>query len=1169
MSRNLLIVVSFIFWIPTKAIAQEPGPIFTPIDANLAPVDLASASWGDYDQDGDLDILLNGFAARGADAWIYRNDGGIFFNISDSTGSSYGGNVSWVDLDNDGDLDTHTNGLNFFLGTISTLSANLGDGSFEPLDANLPGPFAGDVEWGDYDNDGDLDVLMVGDFQNAPGAKGTDITITNRVPRTRLFRNEGDFSFTEVDTNLPLVELSAASWGDYDNDGDLDILLAGILNNGTRISSIYKNEDTESFVDIQAPLVGVDQAEVAWGDYDNDGDLDAFISGQSSTFDPVSKLYRNDGNDQFVDSDASLESVFNVDMNWGDYDNDGDLDILIVCKDITFGKLIRIYKNEEGLFIPLNVELEGASAGTVAWGDYDNDGDLDLVFSGEDANGNRYTEVYRNEEQSFNTAPDLPSGLSAIQRNNDVTFSWEAGSDSQTPEAGLSYNLRVGTSPNGHEIMPAMSMGDGYRSIVDRGNTEHNTTWTLKNLEPGTYFWSVQTVDGGYVGSPFAPEQSFTVEEPAAGLELSVETISFGEVVIDRTVVRTVDIVSAGTVDLQIDAITIAGPDASAFSIFPPVTGPLNIEPAQQSTITIQFNPTDEGEHIATLNIFSNTPDREVQLGGFGQTIQVVSTEPPEPPVVENTVDLQATISDGYDPFLHILHFRRTGTNQYNSTPMMRINNTDFSAQIPPQFVTPSGVDYYMQFHDDVTPAFFRSPSDPAHLRVRVPELTAPDVFLPRTFRMFSVPLDLDDKSLDNSVVDDFGRFEAGSTWNLLRWNPLAEEGTGAYAQYGDADWSVSPGTGFWLVTEEGTGFSVENGLSVDAAQPQAIPLEPGWNQIGNPYFFEISWDQVSTEPRTTNISGPVLYDPDGPADDPYDYTPNTLVPWQGYFVRNNSLEVVNLVVDPRAPIEDDGSSPGLAFQEESTYWVQLSASIEENGLSDTQNYVGLAENALETYDLLDVYEAPNIGSYVRLSVVENDEAFAGNFKPLRGQGQAWDVDVTAVLEDEPFPRRKTVNVTLQEHGVRPENMELFVLDKEAGYALPIAGNSFEVEISRDAPVRAFRLIVGTEEFARERNEGAPLKPLENRLEQNYPNPFNPETQIRFQIGQPQHVTLDVFDLLGRRVRRLIDAPRPAGAHQIVWDARDDAGLPAPSGLYLYRIQAGAFTATQKMTLLR
>jgi hypothetical protein len=88
-------------------------------------------------------------------------------------------------------------------------------------------------------------------------------------------------------------------------------------------------------------------------------------------------------------------------------------------------------------------------------------------------------------------------------------------------------------------------------------------------------------------------------------------------------------------------------------------------------------------------------------------------------------------------------------------------------------------------------------------------------------------------------------------------------------------------------------------------------------------------------------------------------------------------------------------------------------------------------------------------------------------------------------------------------------------------------------------------------------------------LYQNVPNPFNPTTRIRFYLPKQARVTLDVFDVSGRLVIRLLDGVQPAGENSVVWMGRDKRGVPAASGIYFYRLRAGGYAGTRKMILLR
>jgi Tol biopolymer transport system component len=97
------------------------------------------------------------------------------------------------------------------------------------------------------------------------------------------------------------------------------------------------------------------------------------------------------------------------------------------------------------------------------------------------------------------------------------------------------------------------------------------------------------------------------------------------------------------------------------------------------------------------------------------------------------------------------------------------------------------------------------------------------------------------------------------------------------------------------------------------------------------------------------------------------------------------------------------------------------------------------------------------------------------------------------------------------------------------------------------------------------------IRPVPSRfaLHANYPNPFNPQTMIRFALPQEAVVRLAVYDMLGQRVRVLVEEVKPAGIYEVWWDGRDDAGAPVASGVYGYQLEAGAFSVVRKMVLVR
>ena len=93
--------------------------------------------------------------------------------------------------------------------------------------------------------------------------------------------------------------------------------------------------------------------------------------------------------------------------------------------------------------------------------------------------------------------------------------------------------------------------------------------------------------------------------------------------------------------------------------------------------------------------------------------------------------------------------------------------------------------------------------------------------------------------------------------------------------------------------------------------------------------------------------------------------------------------------------------------------------------------------------------------------------------------------------------------------------------------------------------------------------------PTEFALRQNYPNPFNPVTTLRYDIPENSHVTITIYDMLGRNIKKLINQTQDAGYKSVIWDATNDYGKPVSAGIYLYQIQAGEYISTKKMVLLK
>ena len=376
-------------------------------------------AWGDYNNDGCTDLLVNGRT-------LYRNNGPPGYNFTDVSGpANLSGGVSngvWGDYDNDGYLDI------FAGGRADKLYHNKGDGTFEDV-TSAAGMDVDDspttaAAWGDHDRDGDLDLYIT---------NGEDWNDGNYIHYPdRFYRNDGDGTFTDVTVAAGMDTTSSPDygrgviWGDFDNDGWQDIYVS---NYRIRANYLWYNNRDGTFVNRAGELgvkgVGRNVNGQAggnyyghtigssWADMNNNGRLDLFVSNlvhkdpDRGKFCDDSKLYVNNGpltwdfTDVRADSGIPIKPVggteggYYDDENFAnavfaDYDNDGDMDLWITQVYNHYWMYAYLYRNDGDMTftnMAHDLDLDVVDTYAGAWADYDNDGDMDLVTAGRTTRG--------------------------------------------------------------------------------------------------------------------------------------------------------------------------------------------------------------------------------------------------------------------------------------------------------------------------------------------------------------------------------------------------------------------------------------------------------------------------------------------------------------------------------------------------------------------------------------------------------------------------------------------------------------------------------------------------------------------------------------------------------------------------------------------------------------
>lgn len=454
---------------------------FTDITTGIEAYGFENMIWGDLDNDGDLDIVMVGGYNK-----IYLNDGSGVFTDAGFEIWGYFENVDLGDYDNDGDLDILLSGID---GT--RVFRNNGNWTFLPIFLT-GGHSESTAKWGDYDNDGYLDVLLTGDNT------------------TSIYRNDGNGVFTDINAGFMGLEYGKAWWVDYDCDGLLDVLLTGDDMAGMTgyHTILYKNEGNGVFSDISSNLPDAYISLADWGDYDNDGDPDLLFTGYTSA--PITMLYRNDGNGVFIAISTGLVGVYMGGGQWGDFDNDGDLDIILsgCYTNYPWQSTTRVYRNDGGgVFTDISASLYGMR-GKPVWGDYDNDGDLDILLSGYyyTTNWNPVTKLYRNNCETPNTLPSKPTALVTEIVGDSLYLSFSLSTDMETPQAALTYNLDI-TLNDEKYLSGSSDVLSSYRKIVKEGNLNWRTEYTLPlpylPHEVNIINWRVQAIDNCFAGSEF------------------------------------------------------------------------------------------------------------------------------------------------------------------------------------------------------------------------------------------------------------------------------------------------------------------------------------------------------------------------------------------------------------------------------------------------------------------------------------------------------------------------------------------------------------------------------------------------------------------------------------------------------------------------------------------
>jgi hypothetical protein len=510
------------------------------------------------------------------------------------------------------------------------------------------------------------------------------------------------------------------------------------------------------------------------------------------------------------------------------------------------------------------------------------------------------------------------------------------------------------------------------------------------------------------------------------------------------------------------------------------------------------------------------------------------------------------------------LYYRKTG-NSNTVGPVAFVNDT---ASIPSDFNTQQGIEYAIEATDNAN----NTARIPATGFNSIQILLAGDGGMQldnsgqpvarhsgstvSSYRIFSVPFVLNNKTPAAVLEDDLGAYD-NTKWKFF---DVQNTTINEYPNIKNSN-IVNPGKGFLLLVNMADKFIDSGpGVTPKIADYNQVSLNAGWNLIGNPFDFDIPYNNLSVNgnPPEAWYHGSTGWNSGG-----------DLKKWEGLAVYSGNA--ATLSITPQSGPSSDFRISNI-FKEKN-WGIKISAS----GLNstDNDNYIGVYDKQNEEQRNI-WHEPPRLPSSISLRIlpqqlelnkgkITESSVLSTFIQPVNEEGNYWDFEIISDREGE------KINLSFEYFAEIPEDFFTYLIDYNYNIVHEIFNVTNTINLKTNSDKKCeFRIIVGNTNFVESNTGGIALIPARFELRQNFPNPFNPSTNMIFSLPEGSRLTLEVFNLLGQKVKTLIKNKHfEQGYHTVEWDGKNEMNVDVASGMYIFRLNSGNKVNIKKGILIR